>query len=204
MEMMGFEEGLCAMMEEPEACHEFFDAFTTVIEKAMRAQIPLYNPDFVYFNEDLATINGPFISMDVFEELLVPYYTRLFTVAKEFNKPIIFHMCGKCECFIERLHEMGITGWEVAQTVNDLAGLKEKYGNSLVFLGGWDSQGPAGVAGADEETVRQSVRDSIDKFAPGGGYAFWDLGPVGTSPDMMQKIEWLEDEARKYGKTFYK
>lgn len=203
MNMMGFENGLCALLEEPDACEELFDAFISIIEETMRHQIPLYKPDMLYFNDDLATIRGSFISMQTFEELFAPYYQRLINFGKEYGIPVVFHMCGKCQPFIERLHEMGINAWEVAQTVNDLKGMKEKYGNSLCMFGGWDSQGPSGLPGAPEELVRKSVHDAMDMLAPGGGYAFWDLCAVGTSADMTQKIEWLEDEARTYGRVFY-
>lgn len=203
MNMMGFEEGLCAILEEPEAVQELFDAVTVITEEAMEHLIPFYNPDVVIIDDDMATATSTFVSLDSFRKNFRPYFQRLIDVAQRHKIPVELHMCGHCEMFIPDFVEMGVSIWQPAQTMNDLAGLKTKYGNRLVFNGGWDSQGPAGLPGAPEEVVRQSVRTAIDSFAEGGGYVFWDLSPVGTSEDMLQKIEWLEDEARRYGREYY-
>lgn len=203
MNMMGFEEGLIAICEEPEAVCELYDAVTTITETAMRNLIPRYKPDVVIIDDDMAAATNPFVSVRCFNELYRPFFQRLINVAKEFNLPVEIHMCGKCEPLIEELIGMGVSIWQPAQVSNDLAGLKKKYGNSLILNGGWDSQGPAGLPGASEEVVRQSARTAIDSFAEGGGYVFWDLSPVGQSADMLQKIEWVEDEARKYGRAYY-
>lgn len=203
MNMMGFEDGLCALIEEPEAVMELFETATQFYEYTMRKLIPLYNPDVVLINDDLASAKAPFVSEEIFEEMFRPFYKRLFAVAQEFDVPIEFHMCGKCDNFIRKLHEDGVTIWEPAQVMNDLVGLRKEFGNSLVFNGGYDSQGAAGLPGATEETIRASVRNSLDSYAVGGGYVFWDLDPVGRSEDMANKIAWAQDEARAYGSAFY-
>lgn len=203
MNMMGFEEGLCTLVEEPEAVAEFFDAVTTLTEETMKHLIPLYKPDVIILNDDMASASAPFVSRKFFNELFRPYYQRMIDVAKEYDIPVEFHMCGKAEILIHELVEMGVSIWQPAQVMNDLTGMKKKYGNKLIFNGGWDSQGEAGAYGAGEEVVRQSARDAIDLLADGGGFIFWDLDPVGTSEDMRQKIYWLEDEARKYGREYY-
>ena len=203
MNMMGFGEGLCALVEEPEAVAELFDAVTTMTVHTMRNVIPYYKPDVVILNDDMATASSPFVSMELFDKLFRPFYQRMIDVAKEFQIPVEFHICGKAEVIVHRLVEMGVSIWQPAQISNDLIGMKAKYGNRLIFNGGWDSQGSAGSYGATEEVVRQSAREAIDTLAKGGGYVFWDLDPVGNSEDMKQKIHWLEDEARRYGSQFY-
>jgi len=54
------------------------------------------------------------------------------------------------------------------------------------------------------DEVRKSAHEVIDRFAKDGGYVFWDGDPVGSTEDMLKKFEWVTDEARKYGKEFYK
>lgn len=81
-------------------------------------------------------------------------------------------MCGKCEPFVEDLLKMGIDSWQTAQGLNDLKGLKAKYGNRLIFCGTWSTNGPAGVPGASEDIVRQEVRKCMDDLAEGGGMFF--------------------------------
>ena len=203
MNMMGFEEGLCALLEEPEAVDELFEAITVLTEEAMRHLIPIYKPDVVIIDDDMASATNLFISLETFRARFRPFYQRLIDVAKEFELPVELHMCGCCEKVIPDFVEMGVNIWQPAQVMNDLKGIKARYGNRLVLNGGWDSQGKAGMPGASQETVRQSARTAIDQFAEGGGYVFWDLSPVGQSEDMQKKIAWLEDEARTYGRKYY-
>lgn len=203
MNMMGFEEGLCALIEEPEACHEMFTAATDIFEEIMRRQIPVYKPELIYLIDDLCSSTSPFISMDIFEEMFAPYYQRLINVAKEFNTPVIWHMCGKGDPIINRIAEMGVRMWEVAEPSNDLLALKKKYGNDFILVGGWDAPGIISKADVTEEYVRQSVRDAIDQLAPGGGYVFWSSGTLFGEKD-VQVAAWAEDEARKYGHQFYR
>lgn len=204
MNMMGFEEGLCALLEEPEAVDGLFDAVTVLTEEAMRHLIPIYKPDVVIIDDDMAAATNLFISTETFRNRFRPFYQRLIDVAKEFGLPVELHMCGCCEKIIPDFVEMGVNIWQPAQVMNDLKGIKARYGNRLVLNGGWDSQGKAGMPGASEEVVRQSARTAIDNFAVGGGYVFWDLSPVGNSDDMLRKIAWVEDEARKYGRQYYR
>lgn len=203
MNMMGFENGLCAFYEEPEAVKEFFEYLCDYEEKLVDWQVKYYNPDVMIIADDFCAAGGPMISMDTYNEFLRPLYKRLIDRIHSHGRICEFHMCGKGEKFIEDLVSLGVTAWEPAQPLNDLKALKEKYGNKLVFNGVWFTGSKAGLPGASEDVVRQSARDVIDQFAPGGGLVFWDGDPVGQSPDMLQKMVWLHDEATKYGKTFY-
>lgn len=204
MNMMGFSEGLCAMFEEEEEVKALFDHFMEWYEKLLPKCIEYYHPDVVIMGDDICTANGPFIGRDVYESLIRPYFRKCISICKNAGVKFELHMCGKCESFIDDFVEMGIDIWEPAQPLNDLAAIKKKYGNRLVLNGAWFTAGPGGVPGAPEHIGRREARECIDRYAPGGGYVFWDGDPVGTSEDMKRKIGWLADEARTYGKAFYK
>lgn len=204
MDMMGFENGLCALWEEPDVVSEFFDYICTNMEKAIDYEMKYYKPDMMLLADDFCAAYGPMIAYPLYEEVLRPYYKRLISRILSYGVPVEFHICGKGEEFIDDFVSMGISAWQPAQPMNDLKGMKQKYGNKLVLNGTWYSSSPAGAQGAPEDLVRQSVRDCMDNFGPGGGFCFWDGDPVGTSEDMLQKMAWLADEARSYGRQFYK
>ena len=85
------------------------------------------------------------------------------------------------------------------ETVNYKINLyKEKYG--LIAIGGWDSFGKGNQADSTEEEVRDSVRLAMDTYGPGGRYIFWESG---ITPRFQEQGEYLADEARKYGSSFY-
>jgi hypothetical protein len=83
--------------------------------------------------------------------------------------------------------------------MNDLDGIKKKYGNKMALTGCWDSSGPAGYAGASEELVRQAVRDTIDRYASGGGFIFLGstYGPDGDE-DLVNRRKWMTSEYESY------
>lgn len=198
---MGVAEALCAMVEEPEACHEFFTALTDYEEKRLRLSFPYFKPEVVMVGDDVATSQNLFMSPRAYTEMLAPYHRRIARVALELGAIAEMHCCGHCEKLIPQWVDMGFTVWQPAQPMNDLKGIKEKYGNRLVLNGGWATSGKGGLPGAAEKEVRDSVREVIDQLAPGGGFVFWDGGITGGD---VQKFEWTGDEARKYGRSFYK
>lgn len=203
MNMMGFENGLCAMYEDPDEVKALFDHFLDWYKKLLEKCITYYHPDVIIMGDDICSANGPFISMDTFNELIRPYFKECIALVKSHGIKFEMHMCGKGEHFIEEYLSLGMDIWQPAQPLNDLAGLKRKYGNRLIFNGTWHSSAGGGVPGAPESVVRQSVRDCMDQFAPGGGMVFWNGGLVGSSEDAKNKDMWSNDEARTYGRSFY-
>jgi uroporphyrinogen-III decarboxylase len=201
---MGFEAGLMAMAEEPEEVMAFFEALTVFQTKVLENVLKYYHPiDVVIIGDDVATARDLFISPRTYREMILPFHKRQAAIAKKYHMPLEMHCCGKCESIIDDWVDMGVSIWQPAQPLNDLAAIQKKYGKRLVLNGGWGNTGPAGIPGADEATVRQSIRDTIDKLAPSGAFVFWDGGGVGTENDMVQKIAWAQDEMRKYGAHYY-
>lgn len=204
LNMMGFENALCALLEEPEACMDFFNCVTEFYEACIPYFVKYYHPDAIIVGDDLCTASSAFVSMDYYKRVLKPFYQREIDAVHQCKVLAELHMCGKCEPFVEDFVEMGVTSWQPAQGINDLAGLKKKYGNRLVMNGTWTTSSPAWRPGAPEELVRGEVRKCIDQFAVGGGMMFWTGGQVGTSENQIQLSRWADDEVRKYGREFYR
>lgn len=205
MNFMGFTEGLCAMHEEPEAVLELFTYLADFYDDILRKSIPAYKPDLVCITDDTCTAQNPFISPDMYRKLVKPFHARMAKIILEAGLPVMMHCCGRCEDFIEDWRDFGVTVWNPAQTQNDLEGIKKKYGNGLVLVGCWDSQGPVGWDNADEEQVRAAVRECIDKYAPGGGFIFWGTvdGPK-DSPTILNRQKWITTEYEAYRAEPYK
>ncbi|MCR3921214.1 MAG: veratrol--corrinoid protein metyltransferase [Firmicutes bacterium] len=204
MAFMGFTEGLCAMYEEPEAVKELLhfmaDFYVPIIEKTLDH----YKPDIYYMLDDTAAKMNPFVSLKMYRDILKPVYVKLAQPANDRGIPIQFHNCGRCEDFIDDMLDFGVVFTDPSQTTNDLLAVKEKYANKLVISGGWDWVMPKTWPIVDEEAVRQTVRDSIDSYAPGGGYAFGG-GVLGRHNDPVTKEvnRWIQEEVSVYGKNYY-
>jgi hypothetical protein len=202
---MGFTEGLCALIEEPDAVKELLnyimEYYIPIIEKV----VEYYKPDIVMIGDDTASKLDPFFSLAVYRDIFKPIYARQFKMAKERGIPVQFHNCGRCEDFIPDMLDVGVRFWDPAQTKNDLLGIKEKYKGQLAICGGFDFV-PPGDRDVTEEDLRSKVRETLDKYAPGGGYAFCGgiLGKAGDQEQTMKINGWVQDEVAKYGANYYK
>ena len=206
MAFMGFEEGLMALYEEPEevkALMEYIcDFYCTVCESI----IDYIKPDVITLMDDTASWKSPFISLDMYREFFLPYYDRQAKFGRDRGLPITFHNCGKCEAFVEDMVNIGVNAWDPAQTCNDLKGIKAKYGNKLAIMGGWDGNGRLLDKDVTDEEIRQSVIDTIETLAPGGGYA-WCGGFMSADPNdevVNHKNAIVFKTVDELSKTFYK
>lgn len=205
MNLMGFTNGLIAMYEEPEAVMELFEYIADFHCYAIEKTIDRYPIDIFTVTDDTASMRQPFIAPQMYTEMVKPFVARTAQYAVDRGLPVMMHNCGRCEDSIEDWRDFGVVAWNPAQVVNDLDGIKKKYGNSLVLIGCWDSQGDAGYMDAPEEVVRQAVRDTIDRFAPGGGFMFWGsvYGPPDHKPTEDKK-RWMTSEYEAYREHPYK
>ncbi|SHI12901.1 Uroporphyrinogen decarboxylase (URO-D) [Sporobacter termitidis DSM 10068] len=204
MAFMGFSEGLCAMFEEPDEVKALFQYMADFFVEVTKKMIEYYKPDLIELTDDTAAAKNPFISIDMYRELIKPYHYQQTKPAVDAGIPVIYHNCGRCEDFIPDWFDLSIVAWNPAQIMNDLDGIKKRYGNKLGLIGCWDSSGPAGWDSASEELIKGEVRKTIDRFAPGGGFCFWGsaYGPA-TDPRTDNRKRWLTEEYEAYGRTFY-
>ena len=207
MAFMGFTEGLCALYEEPDECDELFDYICDFYCEVTEKTIDLYKPDIFTLTDDTAAWNNPFVGLDMMQHFFVPRYKRLADFAHERNIPVTLHNCGKCEIFMDDMvNVVGISGWNPAQNCNDLAAIKEKFGNRLVLTGCINSSQTFEKPGITEEEIREIVWDVANKYAPGGGFAFQVhfIMPDPNDQYMIWKNNTVNDIMDEVSKVFYK
>jgi hypothetical protein len=203
---MGFTDGLLAFFEEPECVAELLDYMTELYEPVVRATVEHYKPDVLYLLDDTATNRNPFISPEMFRTFLKPIYKRLTQPAVDRGIPVQFHNCGRCEDFLDDLMDIGTKIWDPAQPANDLGAIQAKYGGRLALVGCDRQWTPDEALRAGEEAVRQAVRDCIDAYAPGGGFAFFSGGVMARSGDRTfdELNAWIREEAYNYCRDYYR
>ncbi|MCL2137116.1 MAG: veratrol--corrinoid protein metyltransferase [Coriobacteriia bacterium] len=202
---MGFTEGLCAMVEEPDevmALFEYLHEYYTKINVLVRDH---YRPDVFNLGDDVAAAGGLFVSPETYRKLIKPFAQADAKPFVDAGIPAGMHCCGKCDEIVPDWVEMGVRIWNPAQIMNNLLEHKETYKGVLALAGCFDSHGPANWPHAPEELVRQAVRDTIDTYAPGGGFVFYgsSYGDL-DDPDTENKARWITEEYDTYGRNFYK
>ncbi len=205
--LMGFEGGLMALAEDPEEVSAMLNAMTDFMEPYFTKVFEVFQPDLWSMGDDTCAKLTPFFSPETYKEVFLPIYKRLAKPALENGVPVIFHNCGKEELFLDFMVEFGVEMTEPAQEVNDILMLKEKYKGKMTFIGcwGWGDHIPKDFPDFDEEAFRQDIRNTIDKYSVGGGYAFagFPIGQKGEEEAARRAYLIMRDEVHTYGKKVY-
>lgn len=202
--MLGWEDALCAIYEEPEEMEAFVSRLTEFMLEIVEYFGKYIHPDIVFTGDDFAAGGGPLMSLQTFRDMYAPYLTRICEAIHKIGALAEFHCCGNCQ-FLTR--EFLACGYDICQLPEPNAQLladKAEFGSRLVLTGGWDRRGPGCKIYAPEEDVRQSVRTAVELYGKDGGLIFWEGGICGQSEDSKNKRFWVNDEAIKYGKVCYK
>lgn len=193
--VMSFDEALMALVEEPEACYEFFGAVADHKIKLHEKVIQYYKPDVIVMHDDYGTSAGMFMAPETWRKLLRPHLQRIVDHIQGHGVIYEHHNCGYFAPITEDMIAMGIGATNPLHVSNDLRHMKECYGDRMVFLGGFNNQLVDSPVTSEEE-VRASVRETLDILAPGGGFVPRYTG-IGNNTQI------LFDEVQKYGRKFY-
>lgn len=165
----------------------------------MLEQFKYWKPDLAMTMDHVANASGLLMHPNTYRTVIKPAQKKIFDVLKAEGIKTEMHVDGKVDDILADYKELGIEVIQPLQVFNDIQRAKKEYG--FVAIGGWDAFGPGNKPGATEEEVRASVRKAMDDYAEGGSYAIWYSG---AAADSKEKMFWLNDEAEKYGHTFYK
>lgn len=206
VDVLGHEAALAAMLtpEDKDAWHELIGYLTDWELEIVDKLAEIYEPDIMCIADDLACAHGPFMSLPAYREMIKPYQKRIVDRILEHGCYAEVHCCGFADAFVDDWVELGVKAWNPAQVMNDLVGIKQKYGRDFVINGGYNSQSKINAAGASESEVRASIRESFAKYAPGGGYIFSTSGMALVHELGEEHMGWIMDEAAKCSQEAYK
>ncbi|MBR6522048.1 MAG: hypothetical protein IKT47_05205 [Oscillospiraceae bacterium] len=167
--LLGFEETMFALYEEPEEVKALLDEIANFYELVTKKEMQYLKPDVYGLMDDDAAYRAPFFSLDIYREFFKPYHKRMCDIALENGCRIVRHDCGKSEQFVDDWLEIGVQGWNPFQVSNDCVGIKKKYGHLLTLDGAWD--GMSALACTEEE-LWAKLEEYADTFLPGGRFIF--------------------------------
>jgi len=196
--MIGTENVLMGMIEEPEWITDVFDTYlTTSLDLCQRILDAGYEFDGIYWYDDMGYKNTPFFSPQMYRELLKPYHKKAVDWAHERGMVTKLHSCGFIEPLLPDVIDAGV---EMLERIEVKAGmdpqrLKSLYGDKLAFHGGINAQ-----LWDDFEKVKAEMERVIPIMKEGGGYVFASDHsiPNSVSFENMTKIARLAHELGKY------
>lgn len=193
---MEFQDALCALMEEPEACYDFFGAIADHKIRLYEYIIKYYRPDIICMHDDYGHGKGMFMSPEVWRELIKPHLQRIIDMVASYGVIYEHHCCGYFAPILGEIADMGCAATNLVHKSNHPAELKKELGHKMCMIGAFDTQYLDAPSTAEEE-MRASVRKTLDEMAPGGSY----ITLCGLKTKGRNEI--VTDEIRRYSGNFY-
>ena len=93
---------------------------------------------------------------------------------------------------------------EVPLAGEAIVGLQKEVSDKLAFIGCWDLQAKWITPGVPptEEELRARIRETIDKYGPGGNVAILCM-IMNPQVDLAESMLIMHDEIVKYGTNYY-
>lgn len=173
IDLFGMEKLLLNMHDEPQlvdaALARLVDYYAGVSARIFDAAGDALDVFFV--GNDFGSRMGPLVGPALFERFLLPHLRRLVGLGHDYGLRVQLHCCGGIEPLIPLLIRTELDGLHAVQPSchgMDLATLKRRYGDRILFNGAIDSHHV--LIDGDPGRVRRVTLDTLDIMAPGGGY----------------------------------
>ncbi len=196
---MGMTDALCALIEDEDACYDFFGAIADHKIRMIERTKKYYQADIFNMHDDYGMNDRPFMNLELWRRLLKPHLKRVVEACHDFGMYYQHHSCGFIEPFIDDFVEIGVDGidtWQVCNT--NIRAIKDKYQHCLTFIDGLDNMGILDRDDVTKEEVIKEFHRAIDLLAPSGSYIPY---PITLKMDYFPGFKEVMDG---YGKEYYK
>ncbi len=110
LDLLGYENGLLAMITEPEKVGRIMEKFTAGVVRMTREMAAHKSVDAIKVSSPFAGMG--FISPEFYRQFELPYLTRVADAIRESGKTGYLHTCGHIHDRLEIMAESGIPGLE--------------------------------------------------------------------------------------------
>jgi uroporphyrinogen decarboxylase len=165
----GFQAFLMDYHLNPEFARGLTDVICNYFVELVKHAVD-YGADAVIDCEDYCGDGGPFLSIEHFNEFVLPGLKRVIGVAKDAGVPFLKHSDGYLWPLLDIMVDAGIDGLHAIEPAAgmDIGEVKEAYGERISLIGNVDCAGL--LTFGTPQQVREATRDCIARAAPGGGY----------------------------------
>ncbi len=155
--LMGMEDAMMGLYEEPEYMHELIDYLTDYEIRYAEQVIKRLNPDALFHHDDWGGQISSFLSPEMFKEFYVEPYKKVYGFWKDNGVELIVHHSDSYAAnLVPHMIDMGIDIWQGVMTTNNTPELIKEYGGKISFMGEIDS-GPVDVVDWKPEIIAEHV-----------------------------------------------
>ncbi len=168
-DLMGLDNFLISFITAPELVRELV-GFSVDYNLELAKLVKKRGIEIIGIGDDLADNKAPFVSPQMFRELLFSEFRRVVQGYKKLGFYVIKHSDGNLNPILDMLVEAGIDCLDPIDPLGsmDIGDIRERYGNQIARKGNIDCVHTL-VKGTPEQ-VREEVLACIRKGSPGGGH----------------------------------
>jgi len=166
----GHEHMLVGMALDPDWIKDMVETYSSLIVNLMEILFSeCGTPDGIWFYEDMGFKGRPFLSPEMYREIIMPGHKKTIDFAHSKNLPVIMHSCGYIEPLLPGMIEAGIDCLQVIEIKAgmDLLRIHKNYGDKIALCGGMDARN---IVSNDIDAIRDELRGKIPIVKKGYGY----------------------------------
>ncbi|MCL1858834.1 MAG: hypothetical protein FWF92_06325 [Oscillospiraceae bacterium] len=189
----GMENALGDLLLNKDKVHRLFqelcDFYIGIIERIHKET----GCDGVYLTDDLGSQQDLMFSPEIFREMFLPYYKKIFDTCHKNSLHVWLHSCGNIEKILPDLIDVGV---DVIHPIQKFAmneeDIAKKYKGRICFMCGMDVQNVMPFGTPDD--VRAEVNRLINIFKTNDGRIIFSMGNGVTSNIPVENLYALYDE----------
>jgi hypothetical protein len=198
MELLGYENALMALIDDPSKVHAILDRLTepTILWAQAQARAGV---DAVLISSAFA--GGGFLSREMYSEFVLPYERRLADAVRALKKPVYTHTCGNIGDRLDLMVETHIDGLDTLDPPplgNSLLDEAKRDVGQKVFLKGNMNSVELLLAKSEQQVVGEASR-CLEAAREGGGYILSTACSVAPRVESW-KLEMLVPLAEQIGR----
>ena len=202
--LMGFENALCALYDDPEAVQEYCQAMADfkirLIDKMLEVCPRI---DMFDWHDDLGSQESALMSPEKWRETFYPATKRVVDHVHSRGKLFFYHSCGKVDQIFAEIVSLEPDAVNLIQACNDQSYIKKNFGGKVVLQCGLDTQTYVDIPDPTEADLRAEVDRTIDVFARGGGFLAGMYLPGCFNGNDLDCNAVIEDEVSRVGAHYY-
>lgn len=199
MERLGYENGLMALLEDPDRCKAILERFAAG-SADLASQQARRGVDAVLISSAFA--GGGFVSREMYREFVLPYEAIVAASIRAAGVKAYTHTCGAIGDRLEQMAETGIDGIDTMDPPplgdTELGDAKRRVGARIFLKGNID---PVNILlRGSVEDVRRNAVEKLEMAAAGGGYILSSACSVAphVPPENLAVLREVVEEYGRY------
>jgi len=198
LDLLGYENALMSLIENPEKCKQILQHFTNGIS-TLASEMCDKQIDAIKISSPFA--GAGFISPEFYKEFVLPYESQIISAIKSKGKFAYLHTCGAINDRLELMIESGTSGLECLDPRPlgdvDLVDAKRRLGFKVFIKGNIDSVNT--LLFGSPKSVIVDVIDIISIGKTNGGFILSTACSIAPKVP-AENVKLLKDLAEKFGR----